>query len=175
VRSCRWWRRSSRAALTEEDADRLINALADVWGSRVTYSSFLAAVLEPRAALDPDATQAAFRRLDADLSGSLGVEDLQRSFGDRLLAEADEWVQKHASNGSEGGVDPLAFVRSLSTRSDATEADEDDGSPHSAKARRALLFALEPCPSPRAVSKIELEGEGVGPQSQDWDADIFLF
>merc|ERR1719188_173442 len=79
------------AALTGEDADRLIRALADVWGSRVTYSSFLAAVLEPRAALDPDATQAAFR--------------------DRLLAEADvvDWVHRHSSVGSEGEVDAEAF------------------------------------------------------------------
>jgi len=116
--------------------------------------------------------------LDADLSGSLGVEDLQRSFGDRLLAEADfvEWVHQHSTDGSEGEVDAKAFVQMLSTRSDASAAAElagEDDSPRAASSSRQALFAREPYASPRAVSKIELEG--VGPQSQDWDADIFLF
>jgi len=84
------------------DFDSLEAELAAVWGERISYTEFMAAILGPKASIHRKAAHGAFDRLDVDCSGEITLMDLGKVFNGSLdHKDISDWLYEVASLGED--------------------------------------------------------------------------
>jgi len=80
---------------------------------QIYYTDFLAATATVRSKLREEAVLAVFHRLDADNSGSIGVEDFRAVLGDKFEGVDVEELVREADPSGGAGISFETFVRVL--------------------------------------------------------------
>jgi len=115
--------------------DELFSVLDANGDEQIYYSDFLAATLEVRRDLREEAVRATFHRLDADNSGTIGVEDFRNVIGETFEGENVEELLKEVDPTGCGEIGFDAFLRVLEDR-DAVPSTPTSATPN---ARRVQL------------------------------------
>eukprot|EP00440_Ansanella_granifera_P062977 gb/GFBE01068290.1/.p1 GENE.gb/GFBE01068290.1/~~gb/GFBE01068290.1/.p1 ORF type:complete len:565 (+),score=104.08 gb/GFBE01068290.1/:1-1695(+) len=91
---------------------------------RIYYSDFLAATMEARLRLREEAVRSTFRRLDADCSGTVGVNDMRAVLGANFEeAEVASFMAEMDCTGGEIGYE--SFLEVLGNRSASAGTEKD--------------------------------------------------
>jgi len=99
--------------IPDEETKAVFEALDSNHDDTIHYSDFLAAMLTSRIALHGDLLQTAFKRLDADNSGYITVENLKQVLGDQYQGEDVSNMIKDADLLQDGRVSFDEFVAYL--------------------------------------------------------------
>lgn len=137
------------------ELEELFSHLAASGDEQIYYSDFLAATMEARSRMREEAVRAAFRRLDADDSGLISVEDFQSVIGETFEGIDVEQIVKEVDTNGAGGISSDAFLRVLEDR-DEVPQPANEGSTLSPQlcaaspARSAFLLDVPPFPRSHA-------------------------
>lgn len=105
----------------DEEFGVIFDSLDTANTQEISYTEFLAAMVQTRIALHDDVLEATFRRFDADGTGYISVKNLRQALGEEFAESKVEELIAEADKDSDGRVSYTEFVAFLTNSTTETD------------------------------------------------------